>query len=250
MNCCRFLTSMAKRPRVNMSASSDNSKSSIAERLAGLESRIQAACDRAGRDRASVTLIGISKFHSADAIREAYEGGLRDFGENYVQEMLEKMHQLSNISAEIRWHFTGRVQRNKAKQMAGCHWIHSVSSAAALRVLGEKAPMAKLLLQISEEEQKKGFTLDGLRQEFEDLLAFGYDQIQGFMSLPPSEQSPLERRQHFAALRQLRDGLESEFSIKLPCLSMGMSADFEVAIEEGATFIRIGTAIFGPRPAI
>lgn len=231
-----------------MSALPQSPDNRVSERLQALEAKIAEACARAGRKRSDVTLVGISKFHSVDAMRSAYAGGLRNFGENYAQEMSAKMAELNAVAPEICWHFTGRVQRNKAKLMAGCHWIHGVSSETGLRVLTEKAPGANFLLQMSEEEQKKGFTFDGLRREFEALLRVAGARLQGLMSLPPAGQTPTARRAHFAALRRLRETLEAEFAIELPHLSMGMSADFEVAIEEGATFIRVGTAIFGSRP--
>lgn len=228
----------------------DRPTESLAERLAFVEARIADACKRAGRQRHEVLLVGISKFQPAAAIRAAYDLGLRDFGENYAQELTTKNVELNDVCHEIRWHFTGRVQRNKARLLGVCTWIHGVGSEGALRAIADKAPGAQVLLQVNVgEEQKNGFSFNALRREFKLLRAVSQVSIHGLMTLPPAHQNEAECRQHFAAVRQLRDLLENESGARLPHLSMGMSEDFEAAIEEGATMVRVGTAIFGPRPS-
>jgi pyridoxal phosphate enzyme (YggS family) len=220
----------------------------IAENLARVRQRIGAACDRSQRDRASVRLVAVSKTQPVEAVLAAFAAGQRDFGENYAQELRDKADALP----EADWHFIGALQTNKAKIVVGrAALVHTCDRIALAEELNKRAE-AKSLVQrvlvevnIGREEQKGGAVsgdLEHLVRRIADLPALACD---GLMCIPPAEEDP---RPHFRALRELRDRLREAGLGPLPDLSMGMSADFETAIEEGATIVRIGTAIFGERP--
>jgi pyridoxal phosphate enzyme (YggS family) len=209
----------------------------IQERLASVRERIERAA--AGRE---VCLVAVSKRQPVEKIRAAYAAGQRHFGENHIQSLEEKRSELGDVCPEARWHFIGRVQRNKAKQIRTAHLVHGVG---AVRHANAVAP-ARVLLQVNvgAEEAKNGFDPDELREALPGLLAVEGLDIRGLMAMPPIGEDP---RPHFAAVRALRDELAAANGVELKELSMGMSGDFEAAIEEGATLVRVGTAIFGPR---
>jgi pyridoxal phosphate enzyme (YggS family) len=210
--------------------------------------RIAAACGRAGRAAATVRLVAVSKRVPPEVVRQATAVGLRCFGENYVQEWQAKAAALADL--DITWHFVGRLQRNKAAAIARAALVHSVADergAAALdRAGAARATPVPVLLQVNlaGEASKGGVSPDELPAALAAVRGFAWVRVEGLMTLPPAL-PPAETRPLFAALRDLRD--RQQRADELRELSMGMSADFEVAIEEGATLIRIGTAIFGPR---
>lgn len=222
----------------------------LADRLAAVEEAIERACTAAQRPRESVTLVAISKFHPPSAIREAYELGVRNFGENYAQDLVRKRAELEASCPELRWHFTGRVQRNKAKLLQNVHLVHGIGSREQLEAVAHRAGPTDVLLQVNAagEQQKNGFDPDELRRDLGALLEIEGARVRGLMNLPPQDEDEAAVARRFAEVRALRDDLEERFGVKLPELSMGMSGDFPLAIREGATLIRIGTALFGPRP--
>ena len=225
----------------------------VAENLAQIRERIDAAAKRAGRTDA-ITLVAVSKFHDLDAITQAIEAGQKDFGENYVQEAVAKIDAIAR--PDIRWHFIGHLQKNKAKFVAPVFSsVQTVDSAKLAAALGKKAIEAgrelPILLQvnISGEESKSGADPDSARRLLEEMASVEGVRIRGLMTMPPFLE-PEQVRPYFVALRKLRDQLakSAPSGVSLDELSMGMSGDFEVAIEEGATIVRVGTSIFGERP--
>lgn len=210
-----------------------------------------AACHRAGRQVEEVKLIAVSKTFPAERIREAYEAGLRDFGENRVQEAAPKIAALEGL--EITWHLIGHLQSNKAKRARELfHWVHSVDSVYLAQKLDHAAQNSSarlpILLQVNlgVEETKSGLRKEEALRTAEEASSFSSLEVRGLMLLPPFSENPDEVRPYFRRLRTLAD----EIRMALPAateLSMGMSHDFEAAIEEGATMIRVGTAIFGMR---
>lgn len=226
----------------------------IASRLASTRAQIDSACRRAGRTTSDVSLLAVSKAQPVDAVRAAYEAGHRDFGENYVQELVAKADALADLG-ELRWHYIGQLQRNKARDVARLATsVHVVDRAALARALDRKASEAgrrlDVLLEVnlSGEPQKGGCAPAELGALLEDVASCEALTAVGLMTVPPFSEDPEASRAPFAALRALRD----EHARSVPTLvhlSMGMSADFPVAIEEGATIVRVGTAIFGPRLA-
>lgn len=227
----------------------------IAERWRAVTARVAAACERAGRPAADVTIVAVSKTHPADAIREACAAGAIDFGENYAQELAAKAAELaagSPAGAPPRWHFIGRLQRNKARLVAGkVALIHAVDSAdlaaeIARRAGGAVQPIL-LAVNLGGEATKGGVPADAAPSVARELAAVAGTSLDGLMTMPPPADDPEAGRPHFLALRALRDRLADQLGRPLPVLSMGMSHDFEVAIACGATHVRIGTAIFGSR---
>jgi len=229
----------------------DDPRAAIALRLAEVRRRIDNAARRAGRDPATVRLVAVSKGHGADRIAAACAAGQRLFGENYVQEWMRKRAELAEKNERsIEWHFVGRVQRNKAAALAEAALVHGVGDARHLRALGEaradRAPLNVLWqVNVGGEAQKNGFSPEALRTDARALAAIPGVRVRGLMVLPP-EGSPPEI---FREVARLRDTLEASLGRALPELSMGMSADYEDAIAAGATLVRVGTAIFGERPA-
>lgn len=215
--------------------------------------RLEKACAQSGRKRSDVCLVAVSKFHPVEKIAAIAALGQKDFGENYLQEAQEKMARLP----DLRWHFTGSVQSRKAAKIAGqfelVHTLDSIKLADALNSanFGQKIPQKTLIeVNIAAEPQKGGVLPEKLPALLEHALTHcPHLRIEGLMCLPPVFDAGEKSRPYFARLRELRDNLESVFGTKLPELSMGMSGDFEWAIMEGATIIRVGTDIFGPRPA-
>lgn len=222
----------------------DDSSSVLRERLEQVESRIQAALRRAGRRREEVTLIAVTKVFPASVIREAYELGLRQFGENYVQEFEAKLPEVSDL-AGVQFHLIGHLQSNKARRAAEIFQvIETLDSARLARRLNEAAgPPLEVMLEVkvSGEESKSGAGPEELAALIEAVRDCGKLRLTGLMTMPPWSEDAERSRPHFRRLRELAE------RHRLPKLSMGMSHDLEAAIEEGATHIRVGTALFGPR---
>jgi len=222
----------------------------IQERLAAVRRRIETAAARSGRPSSAVTLVAVSKTMSAAAIREAVSAGVKILGENRVQEAREKIEALPGAA---EWHLIGHLQTNKAKLAVGLFdCIHSLDSVRLAQELGRHAEEAGRRLRclvevnVGEEAQKSGVDAAEVRPLLEAARRLPQLSVQGLMTIPPFLPDPESARPFFRRLRDLRDRLESE-GWTLPDLSMGMSHDCEVAIEEGATLVRIGTAIFGSR---
>jgi len=208
----------------------------------------------AGRSPADVRLIAVSKTFPIDAVRAAYEAGQRDFGENRVQEALQKITAGSDL--DVRWHLIGHLQSNKARKAAEhCAWIHAIDSVDLLRRVDDAAAAAgrqpNLLVQadLALETTKHGAPTEQIPAIFDQAARCTAARVVGLMLLPPLAENPQDARPWFRRLRELRDGLASSGvpAAHLAELSMGMSHDFEVAIEEGATMVRVGSAIFGER---
>ncbi|MBI3953199.1 MAG: YggS family pyridoxal phosphate-dependent enzyme [Chloroflexi bacterium] len=219
---------------------------SVAERVAAVRGRIASACARAGRDPSQVALVAISKTFPPAAIVEAYRAGLRDFGENRIQEAQEKVPQVAALGAAPVWHLVGHLQTNKARAAAGLFAIiHSVDSARVAEALSRYAQgRLRVFLEVNMagEASKSGVAPEDLGALCKAAQALPKLEVVGLMTVAPLAADPEAVRPLFRRLRELRDGLG------LRCLSMGMSDDFEVAVEEGATHVRIGRAIFGERP--
>jgi pyridoxal phosphate enzyme (YggS family) len=226
----------------------------IADRLAGIRERIAAAARSAGRDPSSIRLVAVSKTFPIDAIREAYAAGQREFGENRVQEALQKIDAAADL--DIKWHLLGHLQTNKTKKAAPAFsTIHSVDSVELLQKIDAAAADAgrtpELLIQVdlAGETTKFGVPPEDVPQLFDAAVRCRAARVAGLMTLPPIPESPENARPWFRRLRELRDewlvaGVPPSM---LAELSIGMSGDFEVAIQEGSTMVRIGTAIFGSR---
>jgi PLP dependent protein len=227
------------------------SDNDIAARLKIVRERIDAAARRSRRDASSIRLVLASKMQPAAAIRATWRAGARDFGENYVQEAVTKRAELRDL-AEIRWHLIGHLQSNKARLAASTfELIHSVDSArlatALARARALDAPRVRALLEVNlgGESSKSGVRPDEVAHLL-DASRFKIE-IVGLMTIPPPSATPELARPYFAQLREMRDRLAIETGITLSELSMGMSDDFEIAIEEGATIVRVGRAVFGER---
>lgn len=222
---------------------------SIAENLSAVEARIQAACTRAGRARDEVTLVAVSKHQPAEAVLEAIDAGLDLFGENRVQETQLKA---PRCPVSTNWHLIGHLQSNKAKVAASglFRMIHSVDSVKLLKALDQNASASLPILvqvNVSGEGSKSGCAPEEAASLIEAANQSAHLEVHGLMTIPPFTPDPQKSRNHFIALRTLRDELQESTKTPLPELSMGMSNDFEIAIEEGATFVRVGTDLFGRR---
>jgi pyridoxal phosphate enzyme (YggS family) len=225
--------------------------SSVAENLERVRERIAQAAAKAGRAVDEIELVAITKTHDAERVREAIEAGQILFGESRVQEARVKIPELPS---NLRWHFVGHLQKNKIRHALPLfELIHSVDSLSLAqeinRIAEEEGMHPRVLLEVNVagEGSKFGFPPDNLRRDMEALLALPRLSIEGLMTIPPLANEAEASREYFVDLRKLRDRLETEFQMKLPYLSMGMTNDFPVAIEEGATLARVGTAIFGER---
>jgi len=226
---------------------------SIATALTEVQARIVAAARTSGRDPNEVKLIAVSKTQPASAVREAYAAGQRDFGENYVQELLQKAEELRDLP-DLRWHLIGHLQRNKAKSVAPLVWLlHTVDSLELAQELAKRlaaaAPERRLpvLVEVSiaGEEQKHGLAPENLAELLRGIEALPQLTLRGLMCVPPFTEDPAGARPHFDALVRLRE-LHGGVA-RLPELSMGMTHDLEQAVAAGATWVRVGTAIFGAR---
>jgi hypothetical protein len=223
---------------------------SVSENVATLRERIARAASRAGRHAEEITLVGISKTFSADHIRAAYEAGVRHFGENRVQEWELKQPLLADL--EATWHLVGHLQSNKAARAARLfHAIDSVDDLELAQKLdrnaGTRSISVLIEVRLSPEETKAGVEVAALSPLAKAVIAMPRLNLRGMMGIPPFHENPERARPYFARLRELRDALSGQIKRPLPDLSMGMSHDFEVAIEEGATQVRVGTALFGSR---
>ncbi len=225
--------------------------SDIRENLECIQQQIATATEKSGRAPDSAQLLAVSKTYPPEIIRQAFDAGQIHFGENRVQEALDKIPQLP---AEIEWHLIGHLQKNKVRKVLPvCAWIHSVDSLKLAggidRIAGELNLKAKVYLQvnISHDDAKFGFSPAEIRQSLDQLANMEHLHIEGLMTIPEFSDDVEKTRPHFAALRELRDQLKINSDLPLPGLSMGMSHDFTVAIEEGATIVRVGSAIFGKR---
>ena len=223
---------------------------SIAENLERVREQIVKAA-KAGRDPKAIELVAITKTHPAEKVREAIEAGQTLFGESRVQEARVKIPELPSA---MRWHFVGHLQKNKIRQTLPLfEMVHSVDSLALAddmnRIAEEEGMHPRILLEVNVagEGSKFGFTPDKLCKQMEELLALPRLSIVGLMTIPPIAEQAEASRKYFVELRELRDRLQAEFRVDLAQLSMGMTQDFPVAIEEGATLVRVGTAIFGER---
>jgi pyridoxal phosphate enzyme (YggS family) len=234
----------------------DMTESSVRENLLRIQERVAAAAHKAGRRTEEVTLVGVSKTHPANAIREAYHAGLRHFGENRVQEWEGKRGGIDDLAAT--WHLIGHLQSNKAVRAA--RFFHCVDSVDDLELAQRldrarhdqgAGPKMRVLLEVrvAAEETKSGVNAGELPALAEKVTMLPRLEFAGLMCIPPFLEDSETVRPYFRSLRELRDGLVRQLGRALPVLSMGMSHDFEVAIEEGATEVRVGTALFGQRPA-
>lgn len=218
-----------------------------------VEERVLSACKRAGRDRSEVTLIAVSKTKPIEMLQEAYEAGARDYGENKVQELTAKMPVLPN---DISWHMIGHLQRNKVKYIAeGISLIHSVDSYRLAEEINIQAKKAKrripilIEVNVAGEDTKFGVALDETLQLCKEISELDGVEIKGLMTIAPYTPDPESNRPYFRQLKQLSIDIANEKidNVSMDILSMGMTGDFEVAIEEGSTMVRVGTGIFGER---
>jgi pyridoxal phosphate enzyme (YggS family) len=229
----------------------------IADRVAAVRDRIARAAARARRRPEDITLVAISKTHPAESVREAFVAGVRDFGENKVQEAESKVAALAGLRAEgLRWHLVGHLQANKARTAVSLFdRIHSVDGVRLgerlERAAEEQAKALPVLVQVKlgDEETKAGLDEQHLFPALESLRGSKRMRIEGLMTLPPYAEDPERLRPFFRRLRELRDKARAAGLLLGSELSMGMSHDLEVAVEEGATMVRLGTVLFGARPA-
>lgn len=225
----------------------------VREQYLEVEERVQQACLRAGRRREEVTLIAVSKTKPLPMLLDAYEAGARDFGENKVQEILEKF---PNMPRDARFHMIGHLQRNKVRQIIGkTVLIHSVDSLRLARQIEEESARAGLItpvlleINVAREESKFGFFVEEVEKALEEIAVFPHMTVKGFMTIPPFVENPEQNRKVFQDLFQLSVDITRKNidNMSMDVLSMGMYGDYEVAIEEGATIVRVGTSIFGHR---
>jgi hypothetical protein len=246
---------------------SNVSEMTLAARLAAVQGRVTAALARAGRPAGAARIVAVTKKHPAETVAAARDAGVRDVGENYAQEMVAKLDALGLGSGTLpldwppagedalRWHFIGQLQRNKVKYVVGrAALIHAVDSEALAREIAHHAEARGLVqpvliaVSLGGEEQKSGVTPDALPGLLAAVDGLAHLACVGLMTMPPLAQAPEDSRPYFRRLAALRDALATG-ARPLTELSMGTTDDFEVALEEGATLVRIGTAIFGARPA-
>ncbi len=226
----------------------------LRDRIDGVEEKIGEACRRSGRSRDEVRLVAVSKKFPLAVILEASRLGLQDFGENYAQELRDKHRDAGNgAGGALRWHFVGALQRNKVKYVVGkADLVHAVDNIALVAELDKRGAAAgisvRALVEINGgEESKNGIRSGDLREFLESASRFQNVSLKGLMIMPPYFEDPEMSRPWFSGLREMRDQIAGEFP-EVQELSMGMSNDFDVAVEEGATILRVGSALFGPRP--
>ena len=229
------------------------SQSVLKENYANVLKNVHNACERAGRKTDDVTLIAVSKTKPVEMLQEIYDCGCRDFGENKVQEIMDKYDKLPN---DIRWHMIGHLQTNKVKYIVDkVYMIHSVDSIKLAKEISKEAVkknvIVKVLLEVNvaKEETKFGLLTEEVPDFYKEVIDLPGLKVCGLMTIAPYVENSEENRQHFVNLRQLMVDIESEKTdnISVGELSMGMTGDYEVAIEEGATYVRVGTGIFGER---
>lgn len=225
----------------------------LKDNLFDVEQRIQAACDRAGRDRSEVTLIAVSKTKPESDLQEIYDQGIRDFGENKVQELCRK---IENMPKDIKWHMIGHLQRNKVKYIVDqVELIHSVDSFRLAEEINIQAKKKKIVVpilvevNIAQEESKFGVSKEDAIELVKQIAALDGVQIKGLMTIAPYVVDSEENRGYFRKIKDLSVDIENENidNVCMDIISMGMTGDFEVAIEEGSTMVRVGTGIFGER---
>lgn len=225
----------------------------LQDNLKEIENRVQAACDRAGRSRDEVTLIAVSKTKPIEDLTEIYNAGVRDFGENKVQELTDKIEKMPN---DIKWHMIGHLQRNKVKYIIDkVELIHSVDSfrlAEEINIQAKKKGIVVPILvevNIAEEESKFGVSKEDAMELVKQIATLDGLTVKGLMSIAPYVVDSEENRPYFHKIKDLSVDISNENidNVSMDILSMGMSGDFEVAIEEGATMVRVGTGIFGER---
>ena len=219
-----------------------------------INSRIVLACDQSNRNVKTIKLLAISKRKGTPFILAAYKQGIKDFGENYLQEAIQKIDKLPN---DIRWHYTGSIQSNKLKIIAKkFSWVHTVSSLSHIQKLDQyrppNTPPINICIQINinNEQNKSGLILDNLEELdaiLKNIKQYKYVKLKGLMCIPNQENSYTIQSQNFKKLYEIKNQLNKKYHLKLTTLSMGMSNDLEAAIHNGSTIIRIGTAIFGSR---
>ncbi len=226
----------------------------IRDNMKHVQEQIEAACLKSGRDVAEVTLIAVSKTKPVELLKEAYDAGARDFGENKVQELLDKIPQMPS---DVKWHMIGHLQRNKVKYIVDkVHLIHSVDSLRLAEEISKEAEKRGIVVNIlvevnvAEEESKFGTTLEEAEQLVCDIAKLPGICIKGLMTIAPFVENPEENREYFRKLKQLsvdimREKVDNRSMGEV--LSMGMTGDYTVAVEEGATYVRVGTGIFGER---
>jgi pyridoxal phosphate enzyme (YggS family) len=224
---------------------------SVAENLENVRQQIAHAAARAGRSADDIELVAVTKTHPAEKVREAIEAGQTLFGESRVQEARAKIPELPS---NVRWHFIGHLQKNKIRHALPLfelfHGVDSLALAQEInRIAADEGMHPRVLLEINVagEGSKFGFSAKNLRAEMESLLGLPRLSILGLMAIPPLAEQAEASRKYFAELRELRDRLQTEFRVDLAQLSMGMTHDFPIAVGEGATLVRVGTAIFGER---
>ena len=224
------------------------------DRIAHIETKVQEAALRAGRNPEEIRLVAVSKTKPVEMVAEAFEAGQRIFGENYIQEAVEKIQRLEE--KDIQWHFIGHLQSKKSKYAAGnFELIHSVDSLKLATEINKQAAkkgvLQNILIQVntSGEESKSGTTEVEVVQMIREIAELKHVAIKGLMTMPAFFDDPEGARPFFKQLRQIKERIETLVipNVEMKELSMGMTGDFEVAIEEGATLVRVGTAIFGPR---
>ena len=225
----------------------------IRENLDSIETRIRMACERSGRDRSSVHLIAVTKTKPLEMLREAYDAGQRDFGENKVQEICRKKPELPD---DLRWHMIGHLQRNKVRQLIGqTVLIHSVDSYRLAETISAEAVKARIVMPVlievnaAKEDSKYGVMPENTEELVRAISVLPGIHVEGLMTIAPYTEDPETNRPYFVLLRQLAVDIDHKCidNVSMGKLSMGMTGDFEVAIEEGATHIRVGTGIFGER---
>jgi PLP dependent protein len=224
----------------------------VAENLERVSDQIMQSAAKASRPANDIELVAITKTHPAEKVRKAVDAGHTLFGESRVQEARAKIPELPS---NLRWHFVGHLQKNKIRHALPLfelfHGVDSLALAQEInRIAAEEGTHPGVLLEVNvaEEGSKFGFKAGTLRAEMESLLALPRLSIEGLMCIPPLAEEAESSRKFFVRLRELRDSLEKEFDVNFPYLSMGMTQDFSIAVEEGATLVRVGTAIFGERP--
>lgn len=226
-------------------------EAAIAKNIAKLADRIGTAAQKNGRSSDEILLLAVSKTRPADAIREAFACGIDSFGENYLQEALEKIAALGDLP--LQWHFIGPIQSNKTRAIAEhFNWVHSVDRLKIARRLSEQRPPSMpplsicLQVNISDEDSKSGVSLDDAEDLARQINSLPGLQLRGLMAIPLATEDQDTQRESFARLRACLSALQTQFP-QMDTLSMGMSADLDAAIAEGSTIVRIGTAVFGPR---
>ena len=225
----------------------------VTESLKEVEKKVEEACKRAGRERSEVTLIAVGKTKPVEMLQEIYDTGVRDFGENKVQEMMDKYEVMPK---DIHWHMLGHLQRNKVKQvLPHAVLIHSVDSLRLAEQIDQEAEKlgitAKILLEVNvaKEESKFGMMPEEVPEMVEQISLLPHLQIEGLMTIAPFVDDPEKNRPVFQKLYQLSVDIKKKNidNVNMSVLSMGMTGDYQVAVEEGATMIRVGTGIFGAR---